>query len=52
MEQIELDGTITKVINEIEPLAADVRAATQGKCKQLIKAEILRVLAPMFGKIW
>ena len=49
VEQIEVDGTITKVINEIEPLAADVRATTQGKCKQLIKAEMLRVLAPILG---
>lgn len=49
VEQIKVDGTITKVTNEIEPLAADVRATTQGKCKQLIKAEILRVLAPMLG---
>lgn len=49
VEQIDVDGTITKIINEIEPLAADVRATTQGKCKQLIKAEILRVVAPILG---
>lgn len=49
VEQIEADGSIRKNIIEIEPLAADVRATTYRKCKELIKGEILRLLAPMLS---
>lgn len=49
VEQIEAYGSITMIKKEIEPLAADVRATTYRKCKQLIKGEILRLLAPMLG---
>ncbi len=43
------DGTTSIVREPTEPLAADVRATTNKERDKKIKAEVLRLAAPMFG---
>ena len=44
------DGTVTKGIEEIEPLAADIRAGDlAAKLKKLKKTEYFRIAAPILG---
>lgn len=48
-EVVGEDGTVTKVKRPVEPLAADVRGKNKKEVLKAIKAELLRLLAPMFG---
>lgn len=49
-EVVVKENGVEKVCRkEIEPLAADVRANSRSKMCKLIKSELLRVIAPMFG---
>lgn len=48
-EIIGEDGTTKAVKEKTEPLAADFRGATDTERKKAMKAEVLRLLAPMFG---
>ena len=43
------DGSIEEVTEEVEPLAADIRADSLGKMKKKLKVEILRLLAPILN---
>jgi WD40 repeat protein len=43
------DGGIREVTEEVEPLAADIRADSLGKMKKKLKMEILRLLAPILN---
>ena len=49
-EEVVLErGVSTIHRKDVEPLAADVRADSKSKMCKLIKSELLRLLAPMFG---
>lgn len=48
-EKVEADGSVITVKIPVEPLAADLRGKNQREIKKKIKAEILRLAAPMFG---
>ncbi|HOQ75144.1 MAG TPA: toll/interleukin-1 receptor domain-containing protein [Thermoclostridium sp.] len=43
------DGEVREVVEEVEPLAADIRADSLGKMKKKLKVEILRLLAPILN---
>ncbi|MGN0346116.1 MAG: toll/interleukin-1 receptor domain-containing protein [Lachnospiraceae bacterium] len=43
------DGKTEVVMEKTEPLAADFRGGTDAERKKAMKAELLRLLAPMFG---
>lgn len=47
-EKVQEDGTICVVREPVEPLAADVRGSSQKEILKKIKAEVLRLAAPMF----
>lgn len=49
-EEIVKENGITSVHRkDVEPLAADVRAENRSGIRKLLKTELLRVIAPMFG---
>lgn len=48
-EKVQDDGSVITVRVPIEPLAADIRGKSQREIKKKIKAEVLRLAAPMFG---
>jgi len=43
------DGTVAEVVEEIEPLAADIRAEDLKGMKKKLKTEVLRLLAPILN---
>lgn len=43
------DGTVREVVEEVEPLAADIRAGSLRQMKKKLKVEILRLLAPILN---
>lgn len=43
------DGTVTVERIPVEPLAADIRAKDKQELKKKLKAEILRIMAPLLG---
>jgi WD40 repeat protein len=43
------DGTLSEIITEIEPLAADIRDKSLAGMKKKLKVEILRLLAPILN---
>lgn len=42
-------GTVTEVVQEVEPLAADIRAEGLRGMKKKLKTEVLRLLAPILN---
>ncbi len=44
-----IDGTVTEVMEHIEPLAADLRAPDQKTRKNLAKTQLLKLLAAMYS---
>ena len=48
-EEVVEKDTNNIIRKEIEPLAADIRAENKKKMCKLLKTELLRVIAPMFG---
>ena len=48
-EVVKENGVESIYRRDVEPLAADVRANSRSKMCKLIKSELLRVIAPMFG---
>ena len=48
VEEKQPDGSVIKIKNPVEPLAADVRGTRRGEIKKKIKSELLRLVAPMF----
>lgn len=48
-EVVKENGIDTLHRKDIEPLAADIRAKSKGEMCKLLKTELLRVIAPMFG---
>ncbi len=48
-EKVVVNGVETIRRKEIEPLAADIRAASRRRMCSLLKTELLRVIAPIFG---
>jgi len=43
------DGTVTETVQEVEPLAADIRAENIKGMKKKLKTEVLRLLAPILN---
>lgn len=43
------DGSVREVVEEVEPLAADIRADSLRQMKKKLKVEILRLLAPILN---
>jgi hypothetical protein len=43
------DGTLSEIVTEIEPLAADIRDKNLAGMKKKLKVEILRLLAPILN---
>ncbi|NLL68041.1 MAG: TIR domain-containing protein [Clostridiaceae bacterium] len=43
------DGSVIETTVEVEPLAADIRAATEKEMFKKLKTEVLRLLAPMLN---
>lgn len=48
-EKVVVNGVETIRRKEIEPLAADIRATSRRRMCSLLKTELLRVIAPIFG---
>jgi len=46
---VQADGTVTEIVQEIEPLAADIRAEDLRGMKKKLKTEVLRLLAPILN---
>jgi WD40 repeat protein len=46
---IREDGTLSEIVTEIEPLAADIRDKSLAGMKKKLKVEILRLLAPILN---
>lgn len=46
---INPDGTVSEIMTEVEPLAADIRASTPRQMFKNLKTEILRLLSPILG---
>ncbi|SHJ56609.1 toll/interleukin-1 receptor domain-containing protein [Thermoclostridium caenicola] len=46
---VQEDGTVAEVVEEIEPLAADIRAEDLKGMKKKLKTEVLRLLAPILN---
>ena len=48
-EVVNINGIETIHRKAVEPLAADIRAGSKSQMCKLLKSELLRVIAPMFG---